>query len=145
MSSQTPPGAYLVSGTRTPFGKNRGSLASIRPDDLLAATLRTLVDRTPALDPGNLADVIVGDANGAGEDNRNVARMASLLAGLPQTLPGVTLNRLCGSGAEAIVQASRLVRSGDGDLVIAGVKTVALVTALRNAVPQKLWLGWIQG
>ena len=120
MSSQTPPGAYLVSGTRTPFGKNRGSLASIRPDDLLAATLRTLVDRTPALDPGNLADVIVGDANGAGEDNRNVARMASLLAGLPQTLPGVTLNRLCGSGAEAIVQASRLVRSGDGDLVIAG-------------------------
>ena len=89
--------AVLANATRTPFGKNRGALSTIRPDDLFAATLRTLVERTPGLDPADIEDVIAGDTNGAGEDNRNVARMSLLLAGLPQTIPGVTLNRLCGS------------------------------------------------
>ncbi|NBO09307.1 MAG: 3-oxoadipyl-CoA thiolase, partial [Actinobacteria bacterium] len=112
--------AVLANATRTPFGKNRGALSGIRPDDLFAATLRTLVDRTPGLDPATIEDVIAGDSNGAGEDNRNVARMGVLLAGLPHTIPGVTLNRLCGSGAEAIVQASRAIRSGDAEIMIAG-------------------------
>ena len=112
--------AVLANATRTPFGKNRGALSTIRPDDLFAATLRTLVERTPGLDPADIEDVIAGDTNGAGEDNRNVARMSLLLAGLPQTIPGVTLNRLCGSGAEAIVQASRAIRCGDAEIMIAG-------------------------
>jgi acetyl-CoA acyltransferase len=112
--------AVLANATRTPFGKNRGALSAIRPDDLFAATLRTLVERTPGLDPADIEDVIAGDTNGAGEDNRNVARMSLLLAGLPQTIPGVTLNRLCGSGAEAIVQASRAIRCGDAEIMIAG-------------------------
>lgn len=110
----------LAEARRSPFGRYRGGLSHVRPDDLLAAAIRGLVDAAPGLDPAAVDDVYMGDANGAGEDNRNVARMAALLAGLPVTVPGVTLNRLCGSGAEAIVQAARAVRAGDADIVIAG-------------------------
>ena len=110
----------VAAAKRTVFGKNRGSLSGIRPDDLLALSLRELAESVPALDLSRIDDVVMGDANGAGEDNRNVARMGSLLAGFPVTVPGVTLNRLCGSGGEAIVQASRAVFTGDMDIVIAG-------------------------
>lgn len=112
--------AVLADARRSPFGRYRGGLSAVRPDDLLAAVISGLVSATPALDPTSIDDVYMGDANGAGEDNRNVARMSALLAGLPVTVPGVTLNRLCGSGAEAIVQAARAVRAGDADLVLAG-------------------------
>ena len=112
--------AYLIDAVRTPFGKHRGGLAGIRTDDLAALPIVELVKRHPGLDPARIDDVILGDTNGAGEDNRNVARMAVLLAGLPETVPGVTVNRLCGSGGEAITQAARAVRAGDADLIIAG-------------------------
>lgn len=110
----------ILAAVRTPFGRYFGGLSTIRPDDLLAATLRELVERTPQLDLNLVSDVIIGDANGAGEDNRNVARMGSLLAGFPHNIPGVTLNRLCGSGAEAFIQGSRAIRSGDAEFIIAG-------------------------
>lgn len=112
--------AYLIDAARTPFGKHRGGLSGIRTDDLAAIPLTTLLARHPGLDPARIDDVIVGDTNGAGEDNRNVARMAALLAGLPPSVPGVTVNRLCGSGGEAIIQAARAVRAGDAEVVIAG-------------------------
>ncbi|HEY2792668.1 MAG TPA: thiolase family protein [Micromonosporaceae bacterium] len=112
--------AYLIDAVRTPFGKHRGGLAGIRTDDLAALPIAELIRRHPELDPATIDDVILGDTNGAGEDNRNVGRMAALLADLPVTVPGVTVNRLCASGAEAITQASRAVRSGDADLMIAG-------------------------
>ena len=112
--------AYLIDAVRTPFGRHRGGLAGIRTDDLAALPIAELVRRHPALDPARIDDVLLGDTNGAGEDNRNVARMAVLLAGLPDTVPGVTLNRLCASGGEAIVQAARAVRSGDAEVVLAG-------------------------
>jgi acetyl-CoA acetyltransferase family protein len=112
--------AYLIDAARTPFGRHRGGLSGIRTDDLAALPIAELVKRHPGLDPARLDDVILGDTNGAGEDNRNVARMAVLLAGLPDTVPGVTVNRLCGSGGEAIVQAARAVRAGDANLMIAG-------------------------
>lgn len=114
------PRAVLVDARRSVFGKNRGGLSHIRPDDLLATVLADLVSGVPSLDPARIDDVIMGDANGAGEDNRNVARMSALLAGLPVTVPGVTLNRLCGSGAEALVQGARAIRSGDANIVVAG-------------------------
>ena len=110
----------IVAAVRTPFGRYFGGLSTIRPDDLLGATLRELADRTPELDINKVDDVIIGDSNGAGEDNRNVARMGVLLAGFPRTIPGLTLNRLCGSGAEAFIQASRAIRSGDAEFIIAG-------------------------
>jgi acetyl-CoA acyltransferase len=109
--------AYLIDALRTPFGKHKGGLAAVRTDDLAAAPLIELIKRYPGIE---VDDVILGDANGAGEDNRNVARMAALLAGLPVTVPGVTVNRLCASGAEAIVQAARAVDNGDGSLILAG-------------------------
>lgn len=112
--------AYLVAAVRTPFGKHRGGLAGIRTDDLAALPIAEVVRRHPDLDPARIEDVILGDTNGTGEDNRNVARMAALLGGLPETVPGVTVNRLCGSGGEALVQAARAVRSGDAEVVIAG-------------------------
>ncbi|MFI7100977.1 thiolase family protein [Streptomyces sp. NPDC050161] len=111
---------YIVDAVRTPVGKYGGALAGLRPDDLAAKVLRALVDRTPALDPARIDDVCFGDANGAGEDNRNVARMAVLLAGLPVTVPGVTVNRLCGSGLEAVVQMARALALGDAHLAVAG-------------------------
>jgi acetyl-CoA acyltransferase len=112
--------AYLIDAARTPFGRHRGGLSGIRTDDLAAIPLATLLARHPGLDPARIDDVILGDTNGAGEDNRNVARMAALLAGLPPTVPGVTVNRLCASGGEAVIQAARAVRGGDAEVVIAG-------------------------
>lgn len=111
---------YVVDAVRTPIGKFGGALSSVRPDDLAAHVLRALMDRTPALDPARIDDVVFGDANGAGEDNRDVARMAVLLAGLPASVPGVTVNRLCGSGLEAVIQAARAVALGDASVVVAG-------------------------
>jgi acetyl-CoA acetyltransferase family protein len=112
--------AYLYAAVRTPFGRYAGALAASRPDDLAATVLRGLLDRVPDLDPGRVDDVILGCANGAGEDNRNVARMAGLLAGLPVSVPGVTVNRLCGSSLQAAMDASRMVETGDAEVVLAG-------------------------
>ena len=112
--------AYLCDGVRTPIGKFGGALSSVRPDDLLAHVLRALVERNPGVDWNAVDDVFAGCANGAGEDNRNVARMSVLLAGLPERTPGSTVNRLCGSGLDAIALAARTVVSGDADLVLAG-------------------------
>ena len=112
--------AFLVEGVRTPFGRYGGGLAAVRPDDLAAHVLRELSGRLPSVDWDELDDVLLGCANQAGEDNRNVARMATLLAGLPVSAPGGTVNRLCGSSLDAIAMASRAVRSGDADLVLAG-------------------------
>lgn len=111
--------AFLVDGVRTPMGKYGGALARVRPDDLAALCVRTVVERT-GVDPAAVDEVILGAANQAGEDNRNVARMAALLAGLPDSVPGLTVNRLCASGLSAIGAAAAAVRSGDADLVIAG-------------------------
>jgi acetyl-CoA acetyltransferase len=112
--------AYLVSGLRTPFGRYGGALASVRADDLAAHVLRSLVESHPSVDWERLDDVIMGCANQAGEDNRNVARMAALLADLPVSVPGLTVNRLCGSGLDAVSAAARAVRAGDADLMVAG-------------------------
>ncbi|HEX4502464.1 MAG TPA: 3-oxoadipyl-CoA thiolase [Scandinavium sp.] len=112
--------AFICDGVRTPVGRYGGGLSGIRADDLGAVPLRALLERHPQLDAGLIDDVIFGCANQAGEDNRNVARMASLLAGLPQTVSGTTINRLCGSGLDAIGFAARTIRSGDADLLIAG-------------------------
>ncbi|MGA5353938.1 thiolase family protein [Streptomyces thermodiastaticus] len=111
---------YLVDAVRTPFGRYNGALAGVRPDDLAAHTIGALLERTPALDPARIDDVYVGNANGAGEENRNVARMAALLAGLPTSVPGVTVNRLCASGLEAVVQAARAIAVGDASIALAG-------------------------
>jgi acetyl-CoA acetyltransferase family protein len=111
---------YLLDAVRTPIGRYGGALAAVRPDDLAGQVLRSLVARSDQLDPAELDDVFFGDANGAGEDNRDVARMAVLLAGLPASVPGVTLNRLCGSGLEAAIAANRAVAVGDASLAIAG-------------------------
>ncbi len=111
---------YVLDAVRTPIGKYAGALSGIRPDDLAAGVIRALVGRNAGLDPAAVEDVFFGDANAAGEDNRDVARMASLLAGLPTSVPGVTLNRLCGSGMEAAIAANRAVAVGDAGLVIAG-------------------------
>ncbi|MGN6524519.1 MAG: 3-oxoadipyl-CoA thiolase [Actinomycetes bacterium] len=115
-----PRAAYLVDGIRTPIGRYAGALSTVRPDDLAALVLRELIARTPSLDPARVDDVVLGCANQAGEDNRNVARMALLLAGLPVTVPGSTVNRLCGSGLDAVGIAARAIASGDADVVIAG-------------------------
>ena len=112
--------ALILDAVRTPFGRIGGALAGVRPDDLAAGTLRALLDRTAGLDPAAIDEVYVGDANQAGEDNRNVARMALLLAGAPTSVPGGTVNRLCGSGLDAIFCASRAVAVGDADIAIAG-------------------------
>jgi len=111
---------FLCDGIRTPFGRFRGALAGIRADDLAALPVRQLLGRQPHLDPGAVDDVVLGCANQAGEDNRNVARMAGLLAGLPPAVPGVTVNRLCASGLEAVGQAARACALGECEVVIAG-------------------------
>ncbi|MGI0701094.1 3-oxoadipyl-CoA thiolase [Pseudomonas aeruginosa] len=111
---------FICDAIRTPFGRYGGSLSSIRPDDLGAMVLRALVQRNPGADWGSVDDVIFGCANQAGEDNRNVARMAALLAGLPLEVPGTTINRLCGSGLDAIGTAARAIKSGETGLMIAG-------------------------
>ncbi|MFD5095372.1 thiolase family protein [Amycolatopsis thailandensis] len=110
---------FLFDAIRTPFGKYGGALSGVRPDDLAATVLRALAERND-LDPATVDEVVLGDANGAGEDNRNVARMAALLAGWPTTVPGATVNRLCGSGLDAVMQASRSVQVGDASLAVAG-------------------------
>ncbi|MFE1591652.1 3-oxoadipyl-CoA thiolase [Nocardia sp. NPDC058705] len=112
--------AYLVDGVRTPFGRYGGALAGVRPDDLAAHVIADLMKRLPSVDFGAVDDVVLGCVNQAGEDNRNVARMAALLAGLPATVPGVTVNRLCASGLDAVGYAARAIRAGDADLMIAG-------------------------
>jgi 3-oxoadipyl-CoA thiolase len=112
--------AYIIDGVRTPIGNFGGTLAALRPDDMAALVLQELLKRNPTADPAAVADVILGCANQAGEDNRNVARMAALLAGLPTTVPGETVNRLCASGLSASIAAARAIRSGDGDLFISG-------------------------
>ena len=112
--------AYLVDGVRTPIGRYGGALSAVRPDDLAAHVLRVLRSRHPSVDWGAVDDVILGCVNQAGEDNRNVARMALLLAGLPDTVSGATVNRLCGSGADAVATAARAIRTGEADLVVAG-------------------------
>lgn len=111
--------AYVLDAIRTPFGRYGGALSGVRPDDLAAGVLRALAERN-GLDPPTVDEVVLGDANGAGEDNRNVARMAALLAGWPTSVPGATVNRLCGSGVEAAMQASRAIQVGDASLVVAG-------------------------
>jgi len=112
--------AYICDAIRTPIGRYAGALSSIRADDLAAIPIRALIDRNPGVDWGALDDVILGCANQAGEDNRNLARMAGLLAGLPDSSGGVTLNRLCGSGLDAVAMAARAIRGGDANLIIAG-------------------------
>jgi 3-oxoadipyl-CoA thiolase len=112
--------AFLVDGVRTPIGRYGGALAAVRPDDLAAHALRALTERLPSVDWSAVDDVVLGCANQAGEDNRNVARMALLLAGLPESVSGTTVNRLCGSGADAVAIAARAVRAGEADLVVAG-------------------------
>jgi acetyl-CoA C-acetyltransferase len=111
---------YVIDAVRTPIGKYGGALAAVRPDDLLAHVIRTLLLRNENIDPNAIEDVIAGDANQAGEDNRNVARMAGLIAGLPVSVAGNTVNRLCASGLQAVMDASRAIMCGEGDLYIAG-------------------------
>jgi acetyl-CoA acyltransferase len=111
---------YIVDAVRTPIGRYNGALSAVRPDDLAAHALRALLARTPQLDPSRIDDVHLGNANGAGEENRNVARMAALLAGLPTSVPGVTVNRLCASGLEAVIQAARAIAVGDASIAVAG-------------------------
>jgi acetyl-CoA C-acetyltransferase len=112
--------AYIIDATRTAIGKYGGTLATVRPDDMLAHVIKTLVERNPSIDVNAIEDVIAGAANQAGEDNRNTARMAALLAGLPTTVGGNTVNRLCASGLQSIMDASRAIMCGDGEVYIAG-------------------------
>lgn len=111
---------HFAAARRTPIGKLRGALSTIRPDDLAAAVVRGVLADVPALDPARIDDIYWGAANQAGEDNRNVARMAALLAGLPESVPGATVNRLCASGMEAVTTAARTIAAGEADIVLAG-------------------------
>ncbi|GCB46233.1 thiolase family protein [Streptomyces sp. NL15-2K] len=112
--------AFIYAATRTPFGRFNGALAGVRPDDLAAAAITSTLARVPGLDPAAIDDVVWGNANGAGEENRNVGRMAALLAGLPVSVPGTTVNRLCGSSLDAAMTASRTIESGDAEVVLTG-------------------------
>src|SRR4051795_9477931 len=112
--------ALILDAVRTPFGRAGGALAGVRPDDLAAHAVRSLLARAPDLDPSRIDDVTFGDANGSGEDNRDVGRMAVLLAGLPTSVPGVAVNRLCGSSLEATIQAARAIETGDASVMVAG-------------------------
>jgi 3-oxoadipyl-CoA thiolase len=144
--------AVLVDGVRTPIGRYGGALAGVRPDDLAAHVLRALTERLPSVDWAAVDDVVLGCANQAGEDNRDVARMALLLAGLPETVSGTTVNRLCGSGADAVAMAARAVRAGEADLVVAGgvesMSRAPFVTAKaqsaydRSVAVHDTTLGW---
>jgi len=117
---------YVIDAVRTPIGKYGGILSSIRPDDLLAHTIKALLTRNKSINPEEIEDVIAGDANQAGEDNRNIARMAALLAGLPVTVAGNTVNRLCASGLQAIMDGARQIMCEDAELVIAcGVESMS--------------------
>ncbi|WP_447652817.1 thiolase family protein [Microbacterium sufflavum] len=134
------PEAYLVGGVRTPVGRYGGTLATVRPDDLAALVVGEAVRRA-GLDPATaeLDEVILGAANQAGEDNRNVARMAVLLAGLPDTVPGVTVNRLCASGMSAVTMAAQAIRAGDADLIVAGGVESMTRAPWVQAKPEKAW------
>ncbi len=144
--------AFICDAIRTPVGRYGGGLSSVRTDDLAALPLRALMERNSNVDWAKVDDIFMGCANQAGEDNRNLARMAGLLAGLPVDVPGVTLNRLCGSGLDAIVQASRLIKSGEGSLAIAGgaesmsrapfVMAKATSAFSRNAESYDTTIGW---
>ncbi len=144
--------AFICDSARTPIGRYGGSLAHVRADDLAALPIRALIDRNPNVDWAALDDVILGCANQAGEDNRNLARMAGLLAGLPDTAGGVTVNRLCGSGMDAVAMAARALRGGDGDMIIAGgsesmsrapfVMAKAASAFDRNAEMYDTTIGW---
>jgi 3-oxoadipyl-CoA thiolase len=144
--------AFLVDGVRTPIGRYGGALAGVRPDDLAALVLRALTERLPSVDWAAVDDVVLGCANQAGEDNRDVARMALLLAGLTETVSGTTVNRLCGSGADAVAIAARAVRAGEADLVVAGgvesMSRAPFVTAKaqsaydRSVAVHDTTLGW---
>jgi len=112
--------AFICDAIRTPFGRYGGALASIRPDDLAVVPLRAILERNSSLDPAAIDDVILGNVNQAGEDNRNVARMALLLAGIPKEVPGMTVNRLCASGMEAVAVAARAIRAGEASVMLAG-------------------------
>src|SRR5580700_2234660 len=112
--------AFLCEGARTPVGRYGGALASVRPDDLLAHAIKAALAKAPGLDPAAIDEVLAGCANQAGEDNRNVARMAVLLAGLPLRTPAATVNRLCGSGLDAIAIGARAIVAGEADLLLAG-------------------------
>ncbi|MFD1506890.1 thiolase family protein [Georgenia yuyongxinii] len=112
--------SFIYDAVRTPFGRYGKALAKVRPDDLGATVIQAVLERNPGLDPARIDDVIFGNANGAGEENRDVARMSALLAGVPVTVPGVTVNRLCGSGVEAVIQGSRAIETGDADVILAG-------------------------
>ncbi|MDB6056732.1 MAG: beta-ketoadipyl CoA thiolase, partial [Verrucomicrobiales bacterium] len=112
--------AYICDAVRTPIGRYGGALSSIRADDLATLPIRALVERNPGVDWAAIDDVVLGCANQSGEDNRNVARMAALLAGLPETVPGCTVNRLCGSGMDAVGYAARAIEAGEADLIVAG-------------------------
>src|SRR5438552_13577329 len=112
--------AYVIDGIRTPIGSLGGALSEVRADDLAAHVIATLLERNRSVDPASITDVVLGCANQAGDDNRNVARMALLLAGLPDTVPGVTVNRLCASGLNAVGDAARAIRAGEIELAIAG-------------------------
>ncbi len=114
------PAAYVIDAVRTPFGRYGGALAHTRPDDLAAHVVGAVLGRTPGLDPAQIDDIVFGNANGAGEENRNVARMAGLLAGLPTSVTGTTVNRLCGSSLDAAMQASRAIETGDAELLLTG-------------------------
>src|SRR5881398_3716788 len=117
---------YIIDSIRTPIGKYGGALSTVRPDDLLAHVIKALLLRNPSIDVNAIEDVIAGDANQAGEDNRNVARMAALLAGLPVTVPGTTVNRLCASGLQAVMDGSRQIMCEDAEMVIAcGVESMS--------------------
>jgi 3-oxoadipyl-CoA thiolase len=143
---------FLCEGVRTPFGRYRGGLSGIRTDDLAALPIRHLLQRLPSLDPEAIDEVILGCANQAGEDNRNVARMAALLAGLPVSVPAVTVNRLCASGLEAVGQAARAIAMGESDVIVAGgvegmsrapyVMAKADMPFSREQTLQDTTLGW---
>jgi len=111
--------SFVYDAVRTPFGRAGGALAGVRPDDLAAVVMKAIAERT-GLDPARIDDVIFGDANQAGEDNRNVARFGALLAGFPTSVTGVTVNRLCSSSLEAVIQGARAVETGDADIILAG-------------------------
>ncbi|MCR6721459.1 MAG: hypothetical protein NVV59_14510 [Chitinophagaceae bacterium] len=143
---------FIVDAVRTPIGRFGGVLSGIRPDDMLAFTIRALLGRNESIDPASIEDIIAGAANQAGEDNRNVARMAALLAGLPVTVAGNTVNRLCASGLQAIMDASRQIRCGDAEVIVAcGVESMTrapFVTAKASQPFQRVTetydttLGW---
>lgn len=130
--------AFVVDAIRTPVGKYGGILSTVRPDDLLAHVIREILGRNPSLDPSLVEEVIAGAANQAGEDNRNVARMAALLAGLPVEVAGVTVNRLCASGLQSVIDASRAIRCGEADFILAGgveSMTRAPYVMLKSSMP----------